>query len=84
MIGRSPIMSFDFGGLKIQEGFSTIPFKSINRGLRTVGASGVVLRIPHFYFSQGPNVRGGALLIKEGPTLYPIFYLLKGDYIVLS
>ena len=29
---------------------------------------------------------GGALLIKEGPTVsvYPIFYLLKGDYIVLS
>ena len=40
MIGRSPIMCFDFWGLKIQEGFSTIPFKSIYRDLRTVGAQG--------------------------------------------
>ena len=40
MIGSSPIMSSDFGGLRIQEGFSTIPFKSIYRDLRTVGAQG--------------------------------------------
>ena len=43
MIGRSPIVSFDFGGVKIQEGFSTIRFKSIYRDLRTVenrGSSG--------------------------------------------
>ena len=33
MVGRSPILSFDFGDLKIQEGFSTIPFKSIYRDL---------------------------------------------------
>ena len=31
-------MCFDFGGLKMWEGFSTIPFKSIYRDLRTVGA----------------------------------------------
>ena len=42
---RSPIMCFVFGALKIQEGFSTIPFKSIYRDLRTVGAEGCVLRI---------------------------------------
>ena len=40
MIGRYPIMSFDFGCLNIQAGFSTIPFKSIYRDLRTVGAQG--------------------------------------------
>ena len=40
MIGRSPIMSFDFGGLKIWQGFPTIPFISIHRDLRTVGAQG--------------------------------------------
>ena len=33
-------MCLDFGALKIYEGFSTIPFKSINRDLRTVGAQG--------------------------------------------
>ena len=51
-------MSFDFGGLKIQEGFSTIPFKSIYRDLRTVGAQE---GIPNFYFSEGdgPNFFGG-------------------------
>ena len=37
---RSPIMCFDFGALKIWEGFSTIPFKSIYRDLRTVGTGG--------------------------------------------
>ena len=58
MIGRSPIMSFDFGGLKVQEGFSTIPFTSIYRDLRTVGAQE---GIPNFYFLEGdgPNFLGG-------------------------
>ena len=59
MIARPPIMSFDFGPLKIQEGFSTIPFKSIHRDLRTVGARGGILRLPSFYFSESPNVGGG-------------------------
>ena len=39
-LGRSPIMCFDFGALKIEEGFSTIPFKSVYKDLRTVGAQG--------------------------------------------
>ena len=64
MIARPPIMCFDFGALKILE-FSTIFF----RDLTIVGAQGAVLRIPNFYFSECPNVRGGRL-IKEGPTLH--------------
>ena len=40
MMARSHIMCFGFGGLKIQEGFSTVPFKSIYRDFRTVGAQG--------------------------------------------
>ena len=46
MVGRSPITSFDFGDLKTQERFSTIPFKSIYRDLRTVGAQGVRIEDP--------------------------------------
>ena len=46
MIGRSPIMCLYFWGLKIQEGFSTIPLKSIYRDLRTVGAQGVRIEDP--------------------------------------
>ena len=62
MIGRSSIMSFDFGGLKIQEGFPTIPQQSLLN--QSTGTSepwelrGSVLRIPNYYFSEGPNVRG--------------------------
>ena len=33
-------MCFDFGALKVQEGLSTIPFKSVYRDLRAVGAQG--------------------------------------------
>ena len=40
MIGGPPIMSFDFGGPKIKEGFPTIPFKSIYKDLRIVEAQG--------------------------------------------
>ena len=69
MIARPPIMSFDFVGLKIWEGFSTIRFRSIHKDLRTVGAQGALLRIHNFYFSEGPLLGGGPLLIKEGPTL---------------
>ena len=56
MIARPPKMCFDFGALKIEERFSTISL----RDLRSVGAQGAVLRIPSFYFSEGPNVRGRA------------------------
>ena len=49
MIARPPIMSFDFGGRKMWEGFSTILFKSIHRDLGTVGAQGAVLRFPNFF-----------------------------------
>ena len=59
MIGRPPIMSFDFGALKMQEGFPTIPFKSTHKDLRTVEAQGVRVEGPNIYFSEGPNVRGG-------------------------
>ena len=40
-------------------------------GLRTVGARGCVLRIPNFYFSEGPKVgeRGPSYSL-EGGTLY--------------
>ena len=38
-----------------------------------------MLRIPNFYFSEGPIVRGGAVLIKEGPTLQVL-----GKYMVVS
>ena len=69
MIGRSPIMGFDFGGLKIQEGLSTIRCKSIYRDLRIVGAQETILRIPNFYFSEGPNVRAGG----EGGGGWPTY-----------
>ena len=59
MIGRPPIMSFDFGGPKMEEGFPTIPFKSIYKDLRTVEAQGGVLRVPNFHFLEGPNFRWG-------------------------
>ena len=73
MIGASPIMCFDFGGLQIQEGFSTIPFTCIHRDLRTVGAQGDVLRIPNFHFSEGPNVRGGGpYSLKRVPHYFEI------------
>ena len=49
MIARPPLMSIDFGGLKIFEGFSTIRSKSIHRDLGTVGAQGAVLKIPNFF-----------------------------------
>ena len=54
MIGRPPIMSFDFGGLKIWEGFPTISFKSIHTDLRTVEAHGVRIEGPQFLFFGGP------------------------------
>ena len=54
MIGRSPIMSFDFGGLKIQEGFSAIPVKSTYRDRRTVGAQEGRIEDPEFPFFGGP------------------------------
>ena len=70
MIGRSPIMSFDFGGLK--------KWKDSQQSLlnQSTGTSEPwelregVLRISNFYFSEGPNVGGGGggALIKEGPT----------------
>ena len=59
MIARPPVMCFYFGAPKVEEVLSTIPFKSIHKDLRTVGAQGAVLRIPYFYFSDGPNVKGG-------------------------
>ena len=55
---KAPKACFDFGALKTLERFSTIPFKSIHRDLRTVGAQGAV-GIPNFYFSGGLNVRWG-------------------------
>ena len=58
MIVRPPVMSFDCGSLQKYEGFSTIAFKSIHRDLRIVGAQRAVLRIPNFYFWEGPDVRG--------------------------
>ena len=65
MIGRSPIISFDFGGLRIQEGFSTILLNESTGTSEPWELRGAVLRIPNFYFSEGPNVRGGSLQIKR-------------------
>ena len=59
---RSPKMCFDFGGLTIQEEFSTIPFKSIYRDLRTVGAHGG--RIEGILIS----IFRRALMLGGGPT----------------
>ena len=64
MIARPPVMCFDFGALKMEERFSTIPFKSIHRDLRTVGAQGAALRIPNFCFS------GLALMLGKGGPPY--------------
>ena len=66
---RSPIMCFDFWALKIWEGFSTIPFKSIYRDLRTVGAQGGRIEAPLISIFRRALTLGGGLLIKEGPTL---------------
>ena len=63
-------MCFDFGALKMQEGFSTIPFKSIHRDFRNVGAQGGRIEDPLIsMFLEGPNVRGGGILTTEGPAL---------------
>ena len=69
MIAEPPIMCFDFGALKIWEGFSTISFKSIHRDLRTVGAQGAVLRIPNFACPCARMLGGGAYLLKRAPHL---------------
>ena len=64
LIGRPPIMSFNLGGLKIWEGYSTIPSKTNHRDLRTVGAQGAVLRIPIF-FRRALMLGGAPYLLKR-------------------
>ena len=61
---RSLIMCFDFGGLKIQEGFSTSPFKSIYRDVRTVGAQGGRIEDP------GMSIFRRALMLRGGRPTY--------------
>ena len=63
---RSPIMCFDLWALKIWEGFSTIPFKSIYRDLRTVGAQGGCIEAPLIsVFRRALLLRRGAYLLKR-------------------
>ena len=56
---RSPIMCFDFGGLKKQEGFSTISFKSIYGDLNTVGTQGGRIEDPLISFFRSALMLGG-------------------------
>ena len=70
MIRRHPIMSFDFGARKmyVQSPQKSFIFYSADPYyLRDF--LGPLLRVPNFYFSEGPNVRRGGPIIKEGPTL---------------
>ena len=77
MIGKVPPYNvFGFWGLKKMGRILNNPFLINLQGPQNRGSSGVpLLRIPNFYFSEVPNVRGGGggrgggLLVKEGPTL---------------
>ena len=66
MIGRPPIMSFGFGGLRIRNRKDSQQ-SLLNQSTRTSEPWKLrrgVLRVPNFCFSEGPNVRrgGGASL----------------------
>ena len=68
---RAALMCFDFRAVNLWEEFTTLPFKSIRRDLKTKVLT--VLRVENFYFSESPFVRGGhgGPNIEEGPTLIP-------------
>ena len=62
MIGRSPIMRFDLGGaIKCRKDFQQSLLNQSTGTTEPWELRGAVFRIPtsNFYFSEGPNVRGG-------------------------
>ena len=59
MIGRSPIMCFDFGGLKYRKDSQQSFLNQSTGTSEPWELRGAVLRIPNFHFLEGPIVRGG-------------------------
>ena len=57
-LGKSLIMCFDFGALKRKDSQQSLLNQS-TRPSEPWELRGALLRIPNFYFSEGPIVRGG-------------------------
>ena len=60
-------MCFDFGCLSRKDTHQSLLNQSTGTS-EPVGAQGGHIEDPSFHFSEGPNVRRGGLLFKEGRT----------------